>query len=81
MLGTKDNLFKPSLDKEFKKRREDSGNRCDLILYEDQGYAFFNIDINKEMHFQTMRDADVFLESLGYLVGKPTIDKFKEVIK
>lgn len=80
MLGTKDKLFKPALAEQYKQKMESFGLRCDLILYQDQIHAFFNININKEMHFQTMIDADVFLTSLGYLKGQPTVNKFRESI-
>lgn len=77
MLGTKDTAFKPKLAKEFKKMMDENGVRCDLNLYEDQVHAFFNKEINLEMHYQTMIDADQFLISLGYLKGKPkTLEAF-----
>ena len=57
------------------------GLRCDLILYEDQDHAFFNFDQNRELHFQTMYDADIFLTSLGYLKGKPTVSVFKKTFE
>jgi len=78
MLGTKDKLFKPVLAKAYKQKMEEFGNRCDLILYENQDHAFFNFDQNRELHFQTMEDADVFLTSLGYLKGEPTVEAFKK---
>lgn len=78
MLGTKDKLFKVSVAKQYQKKMKELGNRCDLILYEDQDHAFFNIDKNEEMHFQTMKDADIFLTSLGYLKGTPTINEFRK---
>ena len=78
MLGTKDKLFTPSMAEDYKHKMEALGNRCDLLLYKDQDHAFFNIDRNREFHFETMREADVFLVSLGYLKGKPTIEKFKK---
>ena len=77
MLGTKDKLFNVSLAEQYKQKMENLGNRCDLILYEGQDHAFFNLDINEEMHFQTMKDADLFLTSLGFLKGAPTVDKFR----
>jgi len=78
MLGTKDNLFKPALAEQYKQKMEALGNRCDLILYPDQAHAFFNFDMNRELHFQTMVDADLFLSSLGYLKGEPTVREFRE---
>lgn len=77
MLGTEDKLFNVSLAEQYKQKMENLGNRCDLILYEGQDHAFFNLDINEEMHFRTMKDADLFLTSLGFLKGAPTVDKFR----
>ncbi|WP_430814945.1 family 43 glycosylhydrolase [Carboxylicivirga sp. RSCT41] len=80
MLGTKDKLFKPALAQVYKREMEALGQRCDLILYEDQDHAFFNKDKNEEMHYQTMIDADRFLISLGYLKGEPaSLNSFREV--
>ena len=76
MLGTKDTAFKPHLAEKFKNNMSSLGNRCDLILYKDQVHAFFNVGF-REMHIQTMKDADVFLTSLGYLKGEPTTEEFK----
>ncbi len=70
MLGTEDKLFTPALAKVYKKEMESFGLRCDLLLYEGQGHAFFNKGISTEMHYQTMIDADKFLISLGYLSGQ-----------
>ena len=81
MLGTKDKLFKPALAEQYKQKMESLGLRCDLILYQDQDHAFFNIDKNRELHFKTMEDSDIFLTSLGYLKGKPTINEFIKTIK
>jgi len=77
MLGTKDTAFKPHLAEQYQQKMEKLGNRCDLILYQDQVHAFFNIDMNRELHFKTMEDADIFLTSLGYLKGAPTINEFR----
>ena len=81
MLGTKDKLFKPALAEQYKQKMESFGLRCDLILYKDQDHAFFNFDQNRELHFQTMYAADIFLTSLGYLKGKPTVSAFKKTFE
>lgn len=78
MLGTKDKLFKPAIAEQYKQKMKSFGLRCDLILYEGQDHAFFNEDKNEEMHYQTMIDADIFLTSLGYLKGKPTVEELKK---
>lgn len=77
MLGTKDKLFTPALAKQYQQKMESFGVRCDLILYKDQDHAFFNINKSEEMHYQTMKDADIFLTSLGYLQGPPTVSEFR----
>lgn len=76
MLGTKDTAFKPHLAEKYKQEMEGLGNRCDLILYKDQVHAFFNV-AHRDMHFKTMKDADKFLTSLGFLQGEPTIESFR----
>ncbi|MCA0932477.1 alpha/beta hydrolase [Lutimonas saemankumensis] len=78
MLGTKDKLFTVDQAKHYKEKMESFGDRCDLILYQDQDHAFFNVDRNQEMHFQTMKDADIFLTSLGFLTGVPNVNQFRE---
>lgn len=42
------------------------GSRCDLLLYEGEGHAFFNYD-NTECYEKTLMEADKFLVSLNYL--------------
>ena len=69
-LGTEDKLIPVSTAEKYKKLIEDQGGRCDLFIYEGQGHSFFN----KPPYFQkTIYEADVFLQSLGYLEGEPTI--------
>jgi acetyl esterase/lipase len=67
LLGTKDRLFTPVMAKAYKKKMEDLGQRCDLLLYEGQGHAFFNKGHSEEMYYQTMIDMDKFLVSLAYI--------------
>ncbi len=75
MLGTKDDLLPVKTAEKFKTLAEKVKTRCDLKLYEDQKHSFFNYNKSKEMYFETTRDMDVFLASIGYLKGKPTIKK------
>ena len=81
MLGTKDKLFKVDQAEQYKLKMEQNSSRCDLILYQDQDHAFFNIGQNREMHFKTMYDADMFLISLGILDGNPNVEEFKKTIE
>jgi acetyl esterase/lipase len=48
-----------------------AGNRMELYLAEGMTHAFFNKPPWRE---STLRQADEFLTSLGYLQGKPTIE-------
>ena len=78
-LGTKDQLIPVETAKLFKQKMELAGNRCDLFFYEDQNHGFFNYrddskDGNKYFT-ESLVQTDLFLESIGYLRGKPTIGK------
>jgi acetyl esterase/lipase len=74
LLGSKDKLVPVSVAKEYEKRMKEVGSRCEVIIYEGEGHGFFNYKKEKpEMYNHTLYDADVFLESLGYLKGEPTI--------
>lgn len=54
-----------------------AGNRCELSGFEGQPHGFFNFGRGGNQHFvETVRQADVFLHSLGYLKGPPTVDAF-----
>jgi len=68
-LGTKDHLIPVATAKEYKKRMEEAGDRCDLHLYDNQTHGFFN----KARYHETLLEADKFLISLGYLNGDPTL--------
>ena len=63
MLGTKDKLIPVATGKKFKAAMEAAGVRCDLILYEGQEHSFFNSACYEE----TIKAADAFLTSLGFL--------------
>ncbi|MBW8035325.1 MAG: alpha/beta hydrolase fold domain-containing protein [Planctomycetes bacterium] len=70
-LGTKDTLIPVATAKKYKKLMEKASVRCDLHLYEDQRHGFFN----EARYYETLLEADRFLISLGYLSGKPTLQK------
>ncbi len=73
-LGRKDALIPTATVEKYKAKMEEVGSRCDLFLYKDQTHGFFNKDrSNGEFYRKTTHEADVFLESLGYIKGKPTI--------
>lgn len=71
-LGSKDNAVPVQTAKVYKNKMEEAGSRCDLFIYPDQPHGFFN---KKAFFYKTVKQADIFLESLGYIKGKPTITK------
>lgn len=76
-LGTKDDLIPVETAKLYKQKMEEAGNRCILFLYEDQKHGFFNFRADSKdgnlFFAETLVQTDVFLESIGYLQGKPTL--------
>lgn len=71
-LGTEDKLIPTETAEKYKAKMVAIGSRCDLHLYEGQKHGFFNQkkDSNK-FYKKTVRETDLFLISLSYLVGKP----------
>ena len=70
LTGTEDKIVPVELVKNYKKRMESIGSRCDLILYEDAEHAFFN---KGDDFVDTVLHTDIFLKSNWYLSGPPTI--------
>lgn len=71
MLGTADKLIPVAVGEEYKKRMDAEGVRCELRLYDGQPHGFFN----GGRYFETLTETDKFLESLGFLKGKPTLTR------
>ncbi|HTL51126.1 MAG TPA: alpha/beta hydrolase [Planctomycetota bacterium] len=56
-----------------------AGNRCDLVLWDEGGHGFFGYwDGKNKCFFETLRAMDIFLASLGWVKGDPTIDNFHD---
>ena len=72
LTGTKDKIIPVSTVKQYQSKMLKIGSRCDLILYEDVGHAFFAKPPIKYF-IETTYEIDLFLRSLGYLKGNPTI--------
>ena len=68
-LGTKDALIPVSTGEAFKKKVEEVGGACELVLYKDMGHGFFN----KIRYNNTLYRTDKFLVKHGFLTGEPTI--------
>jgi len=69
-FGTKDKTTPVASSKAYEQKMNQVGSRCDLFLYEGQEHSFFN---RGQYFTETLRETDIFLESLVYLTGKPTI--------
>ena len=53
---------------------ERTRNRCEIVTAEGRGYGFFNFGRADGQDFKTtLRAADLFLTSLGYLREEPTL--------
>jgi len=66
--GTKDQFL--AQGRAFLAKSKEVGNRVEVYSAEDQPHGFFNRSPWTEV---TMRQADEFLVSLGYLKGEPTV--------
>ena len=54
-----------------------AGNRCEVAGFEGQQHGFFNFGKGDNSMFrETVKQADKFLASLGWLKGEPTVDAF-----
>jgi len=70
-LGTNDNLIPVVTAEYYALVMEKVGSKCELKLYEGQGHGFFNY--GNSNYEKTLREADIFLQSLGYLKAQPII--------
>ena len=72
--GKSDNLIPIASVEAFAKTMKKAGNKCEVVGFEGQGHGFFNYSTKGNRYFgETMRLADRFLASLGWLKGDPTI--------
>lgn len=74
-LGDKDKLIPVSTANDLKSKMEAVGSRCDVFIYKNQGHGFFNKGKQKgdKCYLETVHEADLFLQSIGYLKGKATL--------
>jgi acetyl esterase len=66
-LGTKDRLIPVATAEKYRDLMKAAGVRCDLHLYADQIHGFYRAGVNDRYYEETLRAADDFLVSLGYL--------------
>ena len=71
-FGTKDRLVDVPTIEAYDAAMEAVGARCETFLYEGQPHGFFNFR-SQQYYRATVHEADLFLTSLGYLQGPPTI--------
>jgi acetyl esterase/lipase len=75
-LGDQDKLIPVSELRDFEALMKKAGSRCDAHVYPGAGHGFFNRDTAKGAWFTlTLREADKFLSSLGWLQGEPVLQE------
>ncbi|MFY0686454.1 MAG: alpha/beta hydrolase [Cyclobacteriaceae bacterium] len=75
-LGTNDHLIPVSIAEGYRDKMEKVGARCDLFLYEGEGHGFFNQSKKGGLYYyETVKEADRFLNDLGFIDGPSTIKK------
>jgi len=74
LIGTKDKIIPVSTVKNFQTKMKTVGSRCELILYKNVGHAFFAKPPLKYF-IETTLEIDLFLNSLSFITGSPTINK------
>ena len=71
-IGTKDHHVSIATAERYKSEMEKVNSRCDLKIYEGEKHGFWNYR-NFENYKKTISEADMFLQSLGYLEEKPIV--------
>lgn len=69
-LGRDDKLIPVATVERFQANMKAAGVRCETRYYDGQQHGFFNREPYKS---QTLKEADQFLKSLGWLTGSATI--------
>ena len=70
-FGTEDPLQEKALD--FARQLIAAGTRAEIYTAEGQRHAFYNRSDSSPWHTLVLRQIDLFLASLGYLQGNPTV--------
>ena len=68
--GTEDNLIPIKTIEDYDQKMKKVGSICEVIFYNGAEHSFFN---KGEDFIDTLYRADIFLKSLGYIDGEPTI--------
>ncbi len=69
MSGTEDKIVPVHVIKSYQEKMIALGNKCQVHLYEGQAHGFFRFNPKKKMdsYKGTLRDVEIFLNSLGYI--------------
>ena len=70
-FGTEDSLQEKARD--FARQLIAAGTRAEFYTAQGQRHGFFNRDESSPWHTVVLRQIDLFLASLGYLQGDPTV--------
>lgn len=71
--GSEDIYNSPETIMAYKKTMENSGNRCDVVIYDGQEHGFFFYEHSVKYYKETVLEMDRFLISLGFVKGEPSI--------
>ena len=81
LLGTTDRIVPVSVAKEYKVKMNAIKKRCDVWLFEGQKHGFYNYvnlkkhsESNNYNYYKTIHLVDDFLQSIGFISGKPTVE-------
>lgn len=80
LVGSEDGLLLPHKVKEFQALCEKNGVRMDAVIYPGEGHGFFGLKKSEDRFYDTVREMEKFLASLGWIEGAPTLtqDQVKE---
>lgn len=73
VLGTQDRLIPVTTMEYYQLVMQKVGSRCEVHFYEGAKHGFFNKKTSEKYYYETVKEADLFLASLGYLKGEPTL--------
>ncbi len=74
ILGGEDGITSEETAREYQRRLEEAGVRCDVRIYPGQPHRFYVYSISEKYFRETLGEVERFLDSLGYLEaadGKP----------
>lgn len=74
-LGSKDKYIPIETIEDYQQKMKKVGAQCNVFIYNGQHHGFFNYrkDMENKYFNSTLYETDLFLISLGFLSGQPTI--------